>query len=91
MVFVMKVLLVWNLIKHSIMVTDYVKNICKIGQGKDCCRYLIFGTGFECAKLTTVSRIIDVHATLPSYTSKGNNCDGLEENQFGQLNSKKEN
>lgn len=28
---------------------DYVKNTCKIGQGSDCCRYLVMGRGLECA------------------------------------------
>jgi len=31
--------------------SEHVKNVCKIGQGNDCCRYLVLGAeGFECAK-----------------------------------------
>lgn len=33
--------------------STYVKDICKIGQGHDCCRYLLMGPkGFECGKVT---------------------------------------
>jgi hypothetical protein len=32
--------------------SEHVKNVCKIGQGAACCRYLMAGPGgFECAKI----------------------------------------
>ena len=31
--------------------SKYIQNVCKIGQGHECCRYLLMGPkGFECAK-----------------------------------------
>lgn len=40
-----------------------IKDICKIGQGKDCCRYLVMGAnGFECMKTHRAAKaIIDNH------------------------------
>lgn len=33
-------------------ISKYIKDICKIGQGHECCRYLLMGPkGFECGKM----------------------------------------
>ena len=55
---------------------EHVRAICKIGQGAECCRFLVtFELGFECAKYS------DLHDTIQSrvasMTAKGDNCDGL--------------
>jgi hypothetical protein len=40
--------------------TEKVTNTCKIGQGNECCRYLVVGaSGFECVKATETKEFID--------------------------------
>ena len=49
---------------------------CKIGQGADCCRYLVVGAnGFECMK-TTISGKAFMDKQVDRMTAKGNNCEG---------------
>lgn len=56
---------------------DHVKNICKIGQGADCCRYLMMGgDGFECAKDTELATTLDMRASAGSMTARADNCEG---------------
>lgn len=47
---------------------------CKMGQGAECCRYLVFGPGFACAKLTMLKYTLDARGT--SMSAQGDNCDG---------------
>jgi hypothetical protein len=56
----------------------YTKEVCKIGQGKKCCRYLICdGDGFQCAKFILEFRgELDVRVTLNKITAQGDNCEG---------------
>ena len=55
----------------------HVKDICKIGQGRECCRYLIVGgLGFECAKLTKLKTLLDKRVLKDSMTAQGDNCKG---------------
>ena len=56
---------------------DQVKNVCKIGQGHDCCRYLIMGIeGFECAKNTSLKHALDLRVANKTITAQSDNCDG---------------
>lgn len=48
---------------------------CKLGQGHDCCRYLVMGEGLACAKLTTMRATLDARGD--SMTARGDNCPGL--------------
>lgn len=53
-----------------------LKEICKMGQGNDCCRYIICGAdGIECGKGTEFQLAID--ANVSKMTAKGDNCKGL--------------
>ena len=55
----------------------HVKDICRIGQGLDCCRYLIAGReGFECAKLTSLKKLLDDRVLQDNITAQGDNCNG---------------
>lgn len=55
---------------------EYIKTVCKIGQGVKCCRYLTVGKdGFRCQKHSPLKPVID--ARMSSYTSQGDNCDGF--------------
>ena len=55
------------------------KDICKLGQAEDCCRYLMVGgNGFECAKLTSLKADIDEKVKAGKFNAQGDNCDGRE-------------
>lgn len=51
--------------------------VCKMGQGHDCCRYLVVSTDFACAKMTTLKATIDARAAAGTMTARGDNCPGL--------------
>lgn len=56
---------------------NYLKNICKIGQGKACCRYLTCSAdGFECEKLGPAKGILD--SRVMYMTAQGDNCEGVD-------------
>ena len=55
---------------------EHVKAICKIGQGAECCRFLVAAErGFECAKHSDLHEAIQ--ARVEFMTAKGDNCEGL--------------
>lgn len=58
-----------------------LKEVCKIGQGKDCCRYVTVGPkGFECAKNTGLLRcILNTKVERNMMVAQGDNCDGIKE------------
>ncbi len=58
---------------------DTWRNICKLGQGKDCCRYLIAGgVGFQCAKLETeAKKILDERVAAGQMSAQSDNCKGV--------------
>lgn len=38
---------------------EHIRSVCKIGQGKNCCRYLVLDKkGFECAKESDTLKIM---------------------------------
>jgi hypothetical protein len=56
-----------------------VQETCKVGQGANCCRYLVMApTGFECAKLTDFKSILDERVKADKFVAKGDNCDGFD-------------
>lgn len=68
-------------------ITEHVKSVCRIGQGAQCCRYLLMGqNGFECGKQDEVMRRT-IDARVIGFTAKSDNCEGkqahhLNENQL---------
>lgn len=55
----------------------HVKNVCKIGQGKDCCRYLIASqNGLECARHEPIRHELNERALLGLMVAQGSNCNG---------------
>jgi hypothetical protein len=58
---------------------DYVKTICKIGQGALCCRYIVGGPqGLECAKHEPeLAAQINRRVAAGAFTARGDNCDGI--------------
>jgi len=59
------------------MEMSQLKEVCKIGQGNDTCRYVVIGAdGFHCTKLTSIKSTIDKRVN--KMTAKGDNCNGIE-------------
>lgn len=57
---------------------EYIKTVCKIGQGEYCCRYITVGKdGFRCEKHSQLKAVIDARVEHGQYTSKGDNCQGF--------------
>jgi hypothetical protein len=58
---------------------NYVREVCKIGRGHECCRYLVCGqSGFECMKKTEGLReYIDQRALAGQMTARADNCAGM--------------
>lgn len=57
-----------------------VRDICKIGQGAECCRFLVGGSqGFECAKhIPSLASHLNMRVLIEDIVARGNNCDGLK-------------
>lgn len=57
----------------------HVNDVCRLGQGTDCCRYLLLGRdGWECGKLTPIAASIDLQVLDGHMKSAGDNCDGIK-------------
>lgn len=57
---------------------EHVRDICKFGQGQQCCRYLILSSnGFECAKPGALKGVIDSKAQYMS--AQADNCKGVKD------------
>jgi hypothetical protein len=63
---------------HEAPLSDYLKQVCKIGKGKDCCRYLVGdSTGMHCAKLhPSLKAMFDERIAFGVGIAKGINCEG---------------
>lgn len=57
-----------------------VKELCKIGQGHDCCRYLTVGAkGWSCEKKTPgIKALLDQRVELKTMNARGDNCPGKD-------------
>ena len=61
---------------------ERLEEICKQGQGEECCRYIVFGpNGFECAKHMRLKTTIDQR--VEHMTAQGDNCEGLKGKKGG--------
>lgn len=59
------------------LLPQQIIDVCKMGQGVDCCRYLICGgNGFECTKTTSLKDIIDTRVN--QMNAKSDNCGGVK-------------
>lgn len=59
-------------------VTDeWAKQVCKIGHGAECCRYLTMGAGgWSCEKHGPLGRHLDNRVASQTITAQGDNCPG---------------
>ncbi len=57
---------------------DTLKTVCKMGQGHDCCRYIIVDPkhGIVCAKGTKWQMALDER--VEQMVTQGDNCKGLK-------------
>lgn len=57
---------------------DHARNVCKIGQGAECCRYLtVAGAhGWSCEKYSNLGLLIDQRFMEGRMVAQGNNCPG---------------
>ena len=68
----------------------HLRNTCKIGQAEKCCRYLTVGAeGFECAKLTSLKPTIDARVEAGTFTAKGDNCLGVNDDKSKRILNEK--
>jgi hypothetical protein len=58
---------------------SFVKDVCGIGQGPKCCRYLAMGgDGWACAKMDPVMKAgIDIRIRKGKMKARGDNCEGI--------------
>ncbi len=57
---------------------EHLKVVCKLHGGAECCRYLMMGVDFECAKHPenlAFRKRIDMQKD--SMAAKGDNCEGV--------------
>lgn len=58
---------------------EYAKEICKMGQGQECCRYLtMHPDGFSCEKHGELRKYLDCRVIAGTITSRGDNCEGKD-------------
>lgn len=57
---------------------EHIKNVCKVGKGNECCRYLVVGPqGLECVKhIQEMKEHLDTRVTEKTMVARGDNCDG---------------
>ena len=56
---------------------EHVRVICKVGQGIECCRYLLMAQyGWKCAKRMTTRTLIDKRVAEGRFHALGDNCEG---------------
>lgn len=60
----------------------YSDEVCKIGQGAACCRYLVAGpTGLECMKVRPEDQAVIDADWGKEKTAQGDNCSGYDANE----------
>lgn len=62
-------------------VTDeHAKDVCKVGQGADCCRYIGMGPkGWSCLKHSNMKPFLDGRVAAGTMNARGDNCEGRAE------------
>jgi hypothetical protein len=57
----------------------HLLTVCKIGQGHECCRYVLMSAdGWMCGKVDPASRkLLDDPIRRARFTAQGDNCDGV--------------
>lgn len=56
---------------------ERLTDVCKLGEGSTCCRYVVMAAGWVCAKNTELRPTIEGRIADGSMTAQGDNCAGL--------------
>lgn len=64
---------------HAEMAKEpWLKRVCRIGQGHDCCRYILCGAGgFHCGKHGSLRAHLDDRVARETINARGDNCPGV--------------
>lgn len=55
----------------------WVQDVCKMGQGAACCRYLaVDAKGFCCLRLTDAKAMLDERVAMGTMHARSDNCTG---------------
>lgn len=58
---------------------DWAKEVCKMGQKQDCCRYLAMSVGgYSCEKHSLLKSYIDRRVMNGGMGARGDNCEGKD-------------
>jgi len=58
----------------------HVDEVCRAGAGALCCRYLcVDAGGWLCGKASTMKDVIDARVAAGTFTARGDNCEGWED------------
>lgn len=64
---------------------EQMENICRVGQGKETCAFLIMTPdGMSCAKGTDSEKILSFRRETGQMRAQGDNCSGPPEYKFNQ-------
>jgi hypothetical protein len=62
---------------NNVVDDAHAHEVCKIGQGKDCCRYLTMGAkGWSCEKSSDLADQIDGRVAAGAFVATSINCNG---------------
>ena len=64
---------------------EHLEEVCKIGQGNKCCRYIGLSNGWACLKHSSLKDALDARVRSKAITAQGDNCDGKLQ-EMGGLN-----
>lgn len=68
----------------SAISSDYVRDTCRLGEGEDCCAYLMMGSGgFECAKDNGFADAIRARLEDGQLGAQGDHCEGWDRRAVG--------
>jgi len=62
---------------------EHFYNVCKPGQGHECCRYVVASSaGIECAKHSSFRTLLDKRVLDENIVARGDNCEGVKDVKF---------
>lgn len=62
---------------NEVIDKKHVDEVCKMGKGAECCRYLTCGpTGFNCEKHSSMAAHLDSRVKEKTINARGDNCQG---------------
>ena len=65
---------------------NHIKEVCKIGKGHECCRYLTMGPkGWDCEKKSSLKEHLDRRVELGSMNARGDNCEGKTGKELNEM------